>query len=117
MAQKDGCVFCLLRTLSFRNSYTGLSLCVVCAVENFYAFREFLETTKLAKGQPKRDMDLVIPDFALTVTGAPGEVTGGRGRLDASEISALAKRMAIDSSLIKDRRLGLRTYRDAILGS
>lgn len=85
-------------------------------MDNFNSFREFLETTKLAKSQPKREMDLVIPDFALTVTGAPGEVTGGRGRLDVSEISALAKRMAIDSNLIKDRRLGLRTFRDAILG-
>jgi hypothetical protein len=32
------------------------------------------------------------------------------------EISALAKRMAVDSELIQDRRKGLRTYRDAILG-
>ncbi|MCA9181832.1 MAG: hypothetical protein KDA51_10280, partial [Planctomycetales bacterium] len=86
-------------------------------VDNFKAFREFLETTKVPKGQPKREMDLVIPDFALTVTGARGEVTGGVGKLDMSELSALAKRMAIDSNLIRDRRMGLRTYRDAILGA
>jgi hypothetical protein len=48
-------------------------------LENFNLFREFLETTKVLKGQPKRELDLFIPDFALTVTGARGEVTGGPG--------------------------------------
>jgi hypothetical protein len=86
------------------------------AIENFAAFRELLETTKLAKGQPRREMDIVVPGLAVAVTGAPGEVTGGPGKLEATEISALAKRMAIDVSLIQDRRKGFRTYRDAILG-
>jgi hypothetical protein len=86
------------------------------AIDNFSAFRELLETTKLAKGQPRREMDIEVPGLAVAVTGAPGEVTGGPGKLEMTEISAVAKRMAIDASLIQDRRKGFRTYRDAILG-
>ena len=87
------------------------------AIENFNSFKDFLESAKIQKGQPKREMDVNVAGYAVALTGAPGEVTGGPGRLDPTEMSPLAKRMAVNPDLIQDLRKGLRTYRDSMLGA